>query len=360
MPPGMGARPAIFKSGDRRGRPYHAGMFLQDYFTRWLPQIEEEMKRAVGAADDPIYAPFYGMLHYHLGWAGADFAPATFPVGKRIRPMLCLLTCEAASGDPQAALPAAAAIELLHNFSLIHDDVEDHSELRRGRLTVWKQWGVAQAINAGDALYAIAHAAFRRLRDFGVSPDRHIAARIRFDQTCLKLTQGQHLDLSFESRDRVTVEEYMEMIDGKTAALVSGAAAIGAIVAGSDQVDRYAEFGRCLGLAFQVQDDLLGIWGDPAVTGKSAADDVAMRKKSLPVLYGLGNSSELSELYAAVEIDVQKAVELLEYVGAREYAEKVADEYTQKAMAALDAAQPQREAGEALRELARSLLGRRA
>ena len=335
-------------------------MSLQQDFARWLPLIADEMKRIVGSAGDPAYIPFYGMLHYHLGWADADFAPGEVPAGKRIRPMLCLLACEAAGGDPQAALPAAAAVELLHNFSLIHDDVEDSSELRRGRLTVWKHWGVAQAINAGDALYTLAHSAFHRLRDSGVPDDRQVEAHLRFSQTCLNLTRGQFLDLSFESRSDVTVEDYLEMIGGKTATLVSSAAAIGAIVAGSDKVDRYAEFGRGLGLAFQIQDDLLGIWGDPQLTGKSAASDIASRKKSLPVLYGLENSEELRELYAAPEIDVPRVVALLEQVGAKEYAAEMAEEYTRQAMAALEAAEPRGEAGEALRELAMSLLGRRA
>jgi len=335
-------------------------MSLKQYFARWLPLIADEMKRNVGSADDPAYVPFYGMLHYHLGWADANFAPAEVPAGKRIRPVLCLLACEAAGGDPQAALPAAAAVELLHNFSLIHDDVEDRSELRRGRLTLWKHWGVAQAINAGDALYTLAHSAFHRLRDSGVPDDRQVEAHLRFSQTCLNLTRGQFLDLSFESRSDVTVGDYLEMIDGKTATLVSGAATIGAIVAGSGKADCYAEFGRGLGLSFQIQDDLLGIWGDPEVTGKSAAGDIASRKKSLPVLFGLENNKELRELYAAPQIDVPRVVELLEQVGAKEHAAKMAEEYTRQAMAALNAAKPRGEAGEALREFAESLLGRRA
>jgi geranylgeranyl diphosphate synthase type I len=335
-------------------------MSINDYFQHWLPRLEDEMKRIVGAADGPIYTPFYGMIHYHLGWADADFKPVSIPAGKRIRPMLCLLTCEAAGGDPRQALPAAAGIELVHNFSLIHDDVEDQSEMRRGRPTLWVRWNVAQAINAGDALYSIAHSAFNRLVQAGVPPERHIVARARFDRTCIRLTQGQFLDLSFEVRGSVTADEYLEMIDGKTAILVSGAAAIGAIIAGSGRVEHFAEFGRNVGLAFQIQDDLLGIWGDPEVTGKSAASDIASRKKSLPVLVGLENSPELKALYAAPEIDVPRVVALLEQVGAKESAEKMAGDYTQRAMAALEDARPQGGAGQALTELAMSLLGRRA
>ena len=333
---------------------------LQDYFTHWLPLIDDEMKAVVGATSDRTYAAFFGMLHYHLGWADAAFAPTRSKSGKRIRPILCLLACETAGGDPGLALPAAAAIELLHNFSLIHDDVEDVSDVRRGRPTVWKRWGIAQAINAGDGLYTLAHMGFHRLSSLGVPAQRQVAARKRFDRTCLQLTQGQFLDLSFETRDSVSIHDYLEMIDGKTAALVSGSAAIGALIAGSERVERYAAFGRGLGLAFQIEDDLLGIWGDPSITGKSAASDIASRKKSLPVLYGLENSEELRALYAGRDVDVPRAVRVLERLGAREYAQTIADEYTQAAMAALDEAAPQGATGDILRDLARSLLGRRA
>jgi len=332
---------------------------LAGHFARWLPRLEDEMKRIIGH-DDGAYRVFYGMIRYHFGWADADFQPASIPSGKRVRPMVCLLACEAAEGDPQQALPAAAAVELLHNFSLIHDDVEDRSEMRRGRPTLWKVWGVPQAINAGDALFTLAHSAFDDLDALGVPLERQSEAHLRFSRTCLHLTQGQFLDMSFESRSDVRVDQYIQMIDGKTAALVSGAAAIGAIVAGSDRVDRYAEFGRRLGLAFQIEDDRLGIWGDPQITGKSAADDVINRKKSLPVLHGLQRSEELRTLYAAPEMNVPRVVELLEQIGAREYTERTANEYTQQAMAVLDAARPQGEAGASLRELATSLLGRRA
>ncbi|MBN1890889.1 MAG: polyprenyl synthetase family protein [Thermoflexales bacterium] len=329
----------------------------------------------------PLEAPpgalraYYGMLHYHLGWADEYFEPAASRSGKRVRPVLCLLACEAAGGRFEAALPAAAAIELLHNFSLIHDDIEDSSPTRRGRTTVWKLWGLSQAINAGDGLFTIAHRALERLVPAGVDGARlrngapflneARAWRVQalFNQTCLALTHGQHLDIDFETRPSVTVDEYMAMIGCKTAALIGASAAIGALVGGVEQGERLADyqgFGRELGLAFQIQDDILGIWGDEVVTGKSAASDLLTRKKTLPALYGLEQAPALGKLYAAPTMDVAAAIRLLEAAGAREFAQSRADRHHRLALEALERSGASGEAGKALRELALSLLNRAA
>jgi geranylgeranyl diphosphate synthase type I len=335
-------------------------MSLSQYYSQCIPAIEVEMRRIVAASNDPIMATFYGMLHYHLGWVDADFKPAQFDAGKRIRPVLTLLTCEASGGDWHDALPAAAAVELLHNFSLIHDDIEDGDPLRRGRPTLWKIWGNAQAINAGDALFTLSHMALNNLVTCHVPRARVLAVRQRFDQACLALTQGQHLDLGFESRSGVTEAEYLRMIDGKTAALIEATCGLGALVTGSERVAQYESFGRGLGLAFQIEDDVLGIWGDPQVTGKPAGNDIRNRKKSLPVAYGLDHSAELRRLYAQSEVEVAVAIAELDRAGARAHAEQLAAQQHQQALAALDATGQDNEATSALRELANSLLKRAA
>ena len=333
-------------------------MSLTHYFTTFLPAIETEMRCAVAPSNDPTLTMFYGMLHYHLGWVDADFQPAQFDSGKRIRPVLTLLCCEASGSEWRAALPAAAAVELLHNFSLIHDDIEDGDPVRRGRPTLWKLWGNAQAINAGDALYTMAHTTLNGLAEYDTPAERILAARRRFDRACVALTQGQHLDLGFESRSSVTEAEYLRMISGKTAALIEAACGLGALVNGSDLVQHYEDFGRELGLAFQIQDDLLGIWGDPELTGKPAGNDLRNHKKSLPVAYGLDRSEDLRRLYAQSDVDVATVMIQLDRVGAREYAERLAAQHHRQALSALDATRQDNAATQALRELANQLSNR--
>jgi len=342
-------------------------MSLQTTFERYLPLIEAELREAL-APSPPHLTSFYGMIQYHLGWIDQDFAPTKGGAGKRLRPILCLLTCQATGGDPDQALPAAAAIELVHNFSLVHDDIEDKSDLRRGRPTVWKVWGVPQAINAGDGLFALAHLAMQRLADRGMSPRRVLTALEILDQACLALTEGQHLDLSFETRLDVDVEQYLSMIRGKTAALFSTAAQLGALVAGSDpaSIARYRRFGENLGLALQIVDDILGIWGDPQVTGKPSADDIRQRKKTLPIVRALEEEQRtggkgLKGIYQQEAIDeeaVEAALRILENLEARRYAEIMANDYYQQALAELDATGMENEAQDDLRELAAFLVER--
>jgi geranylgeranyl diphosphate synthase type I len=333
----------------------------------YLPLVEEELRDCVAPSDH--YPPaFLGMLHYHLGWTDDQFRPSPTKGGKRLRPLFTLLTCQAAGGDPQDALPAAAAVELIHNFSLIHDDIQDRSDTRRGRPTVWNLWGEAQAINAGDAMFTLAHLALHRLDGRGIPPDRVAAAYRILDRTNLALCLGQHLDMDYESRLDVDTDAYMMMIHGKTASLLGCAGQLGALVASSDskRAEHYRGVGEELGLAFQIQDDLLGIWGETDLTGKPVADDIRLRKKSLPVVHVLGRpedprAARLRALYSQEmlsEDEVAEAVGLLDDCQARLYAEELAFQHLERALAELETAGPDPEAGEALRELAHFLINR--
>jgi len=310
---------------------------------------------------------FNTMLKYHLGFANADGSEAHVNAGKRIRPMLVLLSCMACGGDPETALPAAAAVELLHNFSLIHDDIEDGDELRRGRPTLWKQWGVPQAINSGDAMFALAHIALQWSVERGVPSDWVFQAQVKFSYMCLHLTIGQHMDIGFETRDDVSAADYMTMIEGKTAALIRACCEIGAIIAGKgahvEIVKHLGEFGRCVGLSFQLQDDVLGIWGDPAVTGKKDGD-LANRKKTLPVLFAADHDPEVRAMYfGAAPLTGDNIAWLkarIEATGGRAHTEQAAERAYFEAMEGWSGAELNNNAGAALRELAHSLLGRAA
>jgi geranylgeranyl diphosphate synthase type I len=300
---------------------------------------------------------YYAMLEYHLGWG------PSLTRGKRLRPLLCLLCCTGAGGDWRQALPLAAAIELIHNFSLIHDDIQDNSPLRHGQPTVWSRWGQAQAINAGDAMFTLAFLAPHRLSALGVPAETTLNTLSDLKRTCLALTQGQYLDMAFEQRSRVSVADYLTMIEKKTAVLIAAATRLGACLAGvpPERVRAFSDFGLSLGLAFQLQDDLLGIWGDPAVTGKSAASDLEKRKKSLPVVYGIEQSSDFADAYAQPHVagnNVGLLAVRLADLGARDYVSDAVLELTGRARGALALAAPTGPAGAALAELTDQLLAR--
>jgi len=338
-------------------------MTLQSFINQYLPALEAEMQ-AVVTAPSPELHDLYAFLRYHLGWTDENFRPIDGRAGKRLRPVFCLLTCEACDGDWQQALPAAAAVELLHNFSLVHDDIEDGDTIRRGRPALWTLCGLAQAINAGDSLHALAHLALLRLGDRG-TPAQTVATALRLlESTCLQLTEGQFLDIRFETEESVSVAAYLGMVEKKTAALLATACELGALLAGAPSArrQRLRAFGRHVGLAFQIEDDILGIWGDPKVTGKPVASDLLRRKKTLPVLHALQQSASLRALLAQAELsssDVERAMERMQETESRSYAEEQARDHTERALAALDASGISGPAAKALQELTLGLLGRK-
>lgn len=327
-------------------------------FEPYLDAIETDLRQAALPFDAYAYEPMAQMIAYHLGWAGE-----TTGRGKRIRPLLTLLACEACGGQWPSALPAASAVELIHNFSLVHDDIEDHSETRRGRPTLWSRWGLPQALNTGDALFALAHLSLHRLSAHGTAPGVLVDIQHELTSACLELTCGQHLDMAFESLPAVSTDAYARMVGGKTAALLAAAAAMGARVAGAPapRVEAMTEFGRQLGLAFQMQDDILGIWGDPAITGKPAGDDLLCRKKSLPTLLGLDRSPPFRDLWAAERIEPSALAAMrlaLEDCGAHAATLESAQSATTLALRSLDLSQPEGPAAGLLRDLSLQLVAR--
>jgi geranylgeranyl diphosphate synthase type I len=328
-----------------------------------IPEIESALKKELNATDFGGSPELGQMLRYHLGWESEGIGSAA--KGKRLRPLITLLATGAYGEYPNKSMPAAVAVELLHNFTLIHDDIEDQSPLRHGRPTLWKRYGAAQAINAGDALFSIAQLS---MLDLVETCGQYVVldAMREFNRTCLHLTRGQHLDISFEHEPDVTVSAYMEMIEGKTGALIAFAASLGPLAAGETLTEyrKMAEYGTALGLAFQVQDDILGIWGDPEITGKSAASDILTRKKTLPNLLGLAECPEFRALWQQDNLSPDQIVEmakLLESCGVRAQVEQQSEDLTTQAFSVLDSAfQEKNDYAEALYELTGFLLKREA
>lgn len=261
-----------------------------------------------------------GMVEYQLGFHDAEGSKST---GKRLRPLIVLGVCHALGGKWQEALPAAAAVELMHNFSLIHDDIQDQSRLRRGKDTLWVKWGIAQAINAGDAMLVLSMLEgaknVHNCNDGTMLLINHILS-----SACLQLTHGQYLDLAYETADQVQPDEYIQMVSGKTGALLAACFALGGVIAGQTEakIGRLSRLGADIGIAFQIQDDWLGIWGSEEETGKPATSDLLERKKTYPVIRALGSLPEFATYWAgnskfSLE-NVAKLKDMLTSAGLRE------------------------------------------
>jgi geranylgeranyl diphosphate synthase type I len=337
-------------------------MFLEKFIQQWKPEIEKDLRYSIECFMPADYLEIREMLFFHMGWGEAQ--NDVKGQGKRVRPLFTLLCAVASGGDWKEALPAASAIEFLHNFSLIHDDIEDRGKFRHGRETLWVKWGDAQAINTGDSLFTLAQLTLMRLKDNpGFSAERVINCMKVFNDACLNLTKGQHLDIAFEKKSQVSQEQYWEMVDGKTAALLACSCEMGSMTAGVEpEIARlFEQFGRFVGLAFQAWDDYLGIWGDAILTGKSTDSDLVARKKSLPVVYGLEQKGQFAKLWqqdSITEKNVNIAADVLAADGAREFTYNMAEELTGKALHTLGKIRGEENALSALTELTAQLLGR--
>jgi len=282
----------------------------------------------------------------HFGWSVNDTVPpAASSGGKAVRAALALLACEAVSGDAVAGMPAAVAVELVHNASLLHDDIIDKDRLRRGRSALWAAHGIPAAILAGDALFFLSihvlATASGRLGSTGVNI---------LSEAVEELIGGEYTDTLLEQRSAVGLEECKMMARGKTAVLLAASCALGALAgeAGPQRTGHLRDFGEDLGMAFQLVDDLLGIWGDPQLTGKPVGSDLRSRKKSLPVAFALASGSdaahELARLYSSdrslSDQEVQLAAELVEAAGGCTWARRQAEYYTTRALENLRRAEP--------------------
>jgi geranylgeranyl diphosphate synthase type I len=321
---------------------------IEDELHRWL-----EMRPRVGI--------HYQMLAYHMGWLDQNLTPTGERGGKRFRPLLCLLSAEAVGGEWQQALPLAAAIEFLHNFSLIHDDIEDHDETRRYRPTLWALWGDPQAINAGDAMLALAG-----LTALYASTEPVTAVRLarRLQETALALTEGQHLDMSFERSLDVSVDDYLRMISLKTAALIAFSCEAGAVLGhGTEiQVTALHAFGENLGMAFQIDDDIRGIWSPAEQTGKAQGKDILNRKKTLPILHAFERAQgEMRETltryyHQTTAIDPGEIILILDTLSVRSEVEATRQRYLDRAVAQLRQAALAEHSVEQLATLASALV----
>lgn len=307
-----------------------------DVLRRARLECDPFLRNAIGSLSEPLAT----MGGYHFGWWDANRHGVPGSSGKSVRAALVYGVAQTC-GNAANASPAAAAVELIHNFTLLHDDVMDGDSTRRGRATVWSVWGVNNAILLGDALHALA----MRILTESLGEIVAVRAIARLEQTCLDLCVGQHEDCAFERCTSVTVADYLRMAAGKTAVLMGCACALGALSAGADAstVCAMERFGYELGLAFQIVDDLLGIWGDPARTGKPVGSDLARRKATLPIVVALSTPGEaaleLAKLYqsnhAMSPHEVRHAAELVEAAGGREAAQRYADERMHAAITAL-------------------------
>ena len=306
-------------------------MDLPRVFHRYHNDIVKELASNINGGK----LGMYDMMRYHMGWTDEQ-GNLQDAGGKLVRPILLLLACECVGGGWRSALPAAAAVELVHNFSLIHDDIEDGDEERRQRATVWRVWGEPQAINVGDAMHSMSRLALTRLNDRVIKPKKILRAASILDRTCLELCEGQYLDILYESKVNINIDDYILMTNLKTASLITCSVKLGALLGTDDEaiVQRFERFGRKLGMAYQMIDDVLGIWGDEPFS------DILKKKKTLPIIYALEHADKndrarLLKIYSRKSIlkdGIRQVIEILNLLKAEEYSRRMAQKYYNEAL----------------------------
>lgn len=321
--------------------------------------VQPTLRTAVDSLVPELRVP----ARYQFGWTDESGNEIPNGGGKGIRPALAILSAEAVGADASAGVDGGAAVELIHNFSLIHDDIIDGDIARRHRPTMWKIWGQGEAIIVGDAMHTLA---FELLLSEATAPRVHATMRLAAGTSAM--IAGQSADMSFERRDDVTFEDCIEMEANKTGALLAFSSSVGAVLADADgdQIDALHNFGAAIGVAFQAVDDILGIWGDPTVTGKAAGNDLRERKRSMPVTAALhSGASEADEIAALYSTDDELTAEqitalasLVEAAGGRERTEAEAERQLGVALNAIDSVGLAEPAHAELIELAQFIVGR--
>ncbi|MEK9676639.1 MAG: polyprenyl synthetase family protein [Chloroflexota bacterium] len=342
---------------------------LPGFFSRYQDRIDTALRDEIAGLDPQIYA----IHRYYMGWEETDGTPVDAPAGKRMRPTLALLAADAVNGDLDKATPIATALEYVHNFSLIHDDLEDMDRVRHHRLTVWAVWGEPAAIVSGNAMLKVADFAASKLRQQGVSDRIALLAESALTSHYLKMMEGQYLDISFENLGAVSVDDYLDMIERKTGALIEASVYLGALVAGgSDTTEQEAielkKIGYELGRIFQIRDDVLGVWGGQE-TGKPVGADIKRKKKALPAVHAIssatGASAErISEIFGVDgELSgeqVEDVLNIMDELGTQDYCQSIAEQRWQECQRLIDSADmPPHSANEFL-ELGEFLLVRQS
>ena len=337
---------------------------LPEMFRKYRSSINTAMRNALTHESSQVY----DMLRYYLGWVDADGNPTVATEGKFLRPTLCLFACEASGGSVRQAMPAAVALELIHNFSLIHDDIQDQDETRHHRKTLWAVWGTPKALVAGNVLRAIADASLMGLVREGVEATRALAVVRQLTNAYLAMIEGQYLDLSYEGLGEVGMPQYLDMIARKTGALIRCAFTMGAIIGSNsdEDLEAFRESGESLGFLFQIRDDILGVWGEEETTGKPVGADIIRKKNSFPVVYAMSASEgddlrQLRDIYSKEKVSESDAgivLTKMDSLQTRRHARALAVEHCGRAREALAGIEMSGDARTQIDELLQFLLDR--
>jgi geranylgeranyl diphosphate synthase type I len=333
-------------------------------FQRYRANISRSLRDSLSQQHSDVY----DMLRYYMGWVDENGRPHEAMEGKALRPTLCLFACEAVGGALEMAMPSAVALEFIHNFSLIHDDIQDRDEIRHNRKTLWAVWGDPKALVAGNVLRVVADECLHQLLDSGLDYDRALAAGMLLTEAYLEMIEGQYLDLQFEGRHDISMSDYLNMISCKTGALIRCSLNLGAVVGAQEQGvgDAFKESGRAMGYVFQIIDDVLGVWGDEETTGKPVGADIRRKKNSYPVVYTMGRANDkdqkmLNEIYEKDELDdsdVDSVLAVMDRLDVKNQAQQEAEKYANVALESLAPVELSREARQEVEDLAHFLLVR--